>query len=194
MTGVEKIVQQIQDDAQQAAQAALARARDEARQIMEQVRGETDAQVAAIEAQSAAAVAAAHESAKSAAALARRRAVLEAKQEIISSAIAEAQKAACALPEQEYFALILKMIGKYSLPLDGEILFNPADKKRLPDSFADALAKQAKGTLRISDETRGIDGGFVLVYGGIEENCSFAALIDAARETLQDQVQALLFA
>ena len=191
MTGLEKIVQQIQDDAQQAAQAALARARDEARQIMEQARGETDAQVAAIEAQSAAAVAAAHESAKSAAALARRRAVLEAKQEIISSAIAEAQKAACALPEQEYFALILKMIGKYSLPLDGEILFNPADKKRLPDSFADALAK---GTLRISDETRGIDGGFVLVYGGIEENCSFAALIDAARETLQDQVQALLFA
>lgn len=194
MTGLEKIVQQIQDDARQAAQAALARARDEARQIMEQARGETDAQVAAIEAQSAAAVAAAHESAKSAAALARRRAVLEAKQEIISSAIAEAQKAACALPEQEYFALILKMIGKYSLPLDGEILFNPADKKRLPDSFADALAKQAKGTLRISDETRGIDGGFVLVYGGIEENCSFAALIDAARETLQDQVQALLFA
>ena len=48
MTGLEKIVQQIQDDAQQAAQAALARARDEARQIMEQARGETDAQVAAI--------------------------------------------------------------------------------------------------------------------------------------------------
>ena len=39
-----------------------------------------------------------------------------------------------------------------------------------------------------------MDGGFVLLYGGIEENCTVRALFDARREALQDQVHALLFA
>ena len=38
------------------------------------------------------------------------------------------------------------------------------------------------------------NGGFVLVYGGIEENCSFEAMFAAQREKLQDQVHAFLFA
>ena len=39
-----------------------------------------------------------------------------------------------------------------------------------------------------------MEGGFVLVYGGVEQNCSFAALFDAARDSLQDKLHALLFA
>ena len=38
-----------------------------------------------------------------------------------------------------------------------------------------------------------INGGFVLTYGGIEENCSIDALFDAAHEVLQDKVQEILF-
>ena len=41
---------------------------------------------------------------------------------------------------------------------------------------------------------RTLDGGFILIYGGIEENCTIRALFDARRETLQDQVHGLLFA
>ena len=47
--------------------------------------------------------------------------------------------------------------------------------------------------LHISGDTRDIDGGFVLTYGGIEENCSIDALFDAAHEVLQDKVQEILF-
>ena len=47
--------------------------------------------------------------------------------------------------------------------------------------------------LTVSSETRDIDGGFVLTYGGIEENCSFDALFDSAHEMLQDKVQEILF-
>ena len=39
-----------------------------------------------------------------------------------------------------------------------------------------------------------MDGGFILCYGGIEENCSFDAIFDSAREHLQDAVQRILFA
>ena len=41
---------------------------------------------------------------------------------------------------------------------------------------------------------RNMEGGFVLVYGGVEQNCSFAALFDTARDSLQDKLHALLFA
>ena len=34
----------------------------------------------------------------------------------------------------------------------------------------------------------GMDGGFVLTYGGIEENCTIKALFDAKREELSDKV------
>ena len=38
-----------------------------------------------------------------------------------------------------------------------------------------------------------IDGGFVLIYGGMEENCSFSALFDANREDFLDAAKAVLF-
>ena len=41
---------------------------------------------------------------------------------------------------------------------------------------------------------RRIIDSFVLIYGGIEENCTFPALFDAKREQLQDLVHRLLFA
>ena len=50
------------------------------------------------------------------------------------------------------------------------------------------------GSLTLSKEQRTLDGGFILIYGGIEENCTIRALFDARRETLQDQVHGLLFA
>ena len=42
--------------------------------------------------------------------------------------------------------------------------------------------------LRISGDTRDIDGGFVLTYGGIEENCSIDALFDAAQDVYKRQI------
>ena len=37
------------------------------------------------------------------------------------------------------------------------------------------------------------DGGFLLVYGGIEENCTLKAVFSAKREELSDQVNRMLF-
>jgi V/A-type H+-transporting ATPase subunit E len=67
---------------------------------------------------------------------------------------------------------------------------------RVPKDFEkklnDALAKKG-AKLAVSDKTQEIGGGFVLDYGGIEMNCSFKAMFDSARESLQDKVRGLLF-
>lgn len=193
MTGLEKIVQQIQSEAQQAADAVIAQANAEAAEIANKAQEEGKAQIALIEAQSKTDVANVLSAAKSAAALQVRRAVLEAKQELIGKVIDDTQKSIYLLTDDEYFALILKMVKKFALPERGEILFSASDLKRLPADFSAKLAEAAPAGLIVSDETRKIDGGFVLIYGGVEENCSFDALFYAARENLQDKVQELLF-
>ena len=193
MTGLEKIVQQIQSEAQQAADAVIAQANAEAADIIQKAKEEGTAQIASIEAQSKTDADNVLSAAKSAAALQIRRAVLEAKQEIIGKVIETTQKSIYGLPDDEYFALILKMVKKYALPERGEILFSASDLKRLPTDFSAKIAEAAPAELTVSKETRKIDGGFVLIYGGVEENCSFEALFYAARENLQDKVQELLF-
>ena len=110
MTGLEKIVQQIQSEAQQAADAVIAQANAEAAEIANKAQEEGKAQIALVEAQSNTDVANALSAAISAAALQVRRAVLEAKQEIIGKVIDNAQKSIYQLPDDEYFALILKMV------------------------------------------------------------------------------------
>ena len=193
MTGLEKIVQQIRDEAQQAADAVIAQAKEEAGQLAAKATEDARTQSGAILAKSKTDVQNHLAAARSAAELAQRRAVLAAKQEIIGEAIESARQSIYKLPDSDYFALILKMISKFSLPQEGELLFSPADLGRLPASFETSLAKSANGKLTVSRETRDIDGGVVLSYGGIEENCSIEALFYAARERLQDRVQELLF-
>ncbi len=43
-------------------------------------------------------------------------------------------------------------------------------------------------------EARNIDNGFILAYGGIEENCSIEAMFAEKRDELRDQVRKILFA
>ena len=77
----------------------------------------------------------------------------------------------------------------------------------LPDSLADSrvgallgkvvnsAAAQITGTglLSLSEETRPIRGGFILVDGPVEVNCSFETLFRLQREKLEKQAAEILF-
>ena len=89
-----------------------------------------------------------------------------------------------------------KLALKSALPGEGTVYFSQRDLKRLPAGFEKKLneaLKDKKAVLHISGTPREIDGGFILSYGGIEENCSFESLFHASREALQDTVQKILF-
>ena len=55
------------------------------------------------------------------------------------------------------------------------------------------IAKVMGGALVLSEETRDINGGFILIYGGIEENCSFQAMFNSRKDELSDKVHEVLF-
>lgn len=197
MTGLDKIIRDIASETDSAVSAVLDQARKEAEEIRRRADREADAQCAAVKERAEAQAAAVRERAGSAADLQKRKAVLSAKQQLIAEILEKAKQSLYALPDGEYFQMILKMAVRYAPPRKGEILFSPKDLKRLPEGFQQSLndALKDKGaSLTVSSGTREIDGGFVLSYGGVEENCSFSALFDARHDELQDKVHEFVFA
>lgn len=126
----------------------------------------------------------------------RRQAALSAKQEVIGEIINEAYERLLNLEDEKYFAVIKKMLEDNVLSEKGEIIFSARDRQRMHKDFEDVIknvAFEKGGELVMSDEIRSIDGGFVLVYGDIEENCTFKAMLEASREELHDMVNGKLF-
>lgn len=196
MTGLDKIVEQI-----------LADARASADNIIKEANASADTIIAEANAQAAKAKAQAENKielvkttgaarAKSSSDLKRRQAILKAKQEIITDIIAKSYDEILGMDDAAYFAVIDKMLAKYALPKSGEVSFNKKDLSRLPAGYESKVADLAKangGTLTISKNTVDIEGGFVLTYGGIDENCSLKAMFNSEKEKLADKVNALLF-
>lgn len=99
------------------------------------------------------------------------------------------------MENHEYFALIRRIVAKNALPRPGELLLSPEDRERLPDGFEKELAGLLPegGSLKVSSETRDIRGGCVLLYDGVEENCSIEALFSAGKDEMTDLARSILF-
>lgn len=195
-TGLEKMLQQILDEANESAKEILDQAKTQSDAILAQARASADGVEAENEAKMAAIVAASEEKAISSAQLKKRQVYLAAKQEIIGDILEKAQQTLVSMDKEKYFAYIEKMLDKYAQPKDGIICLNERDLKRMPTDFERVIAACAKkngGTLALSKESVAISGGFLLIYGGIEENCSFEAMFHTKREMLADEINRFLF-
>lgn len=196
MTGLEKITDQILTGAKQEAEEILRQAKLRAEEILADADREAEKIKAGIQKKSASDVENCKKRVASANDLYRRTETLRRKQEVIAQVIEAAYEKVCGMDADTYFGMLEKMIEKYALAQAGEICFSRSDLERMPADFsrrADAAAQKAGGSLKLSRESRKIENGFVLVYGGVEENCTIRAMFDSRRDMLQDQVNALLF-
>ena len=195
MAGLDKIIEDIRSESE----AAVAKIRGDAQasydRAMAAAGKEADAEVEKIRIKGEEAAKDLIARADSAAKLSRRRTLLETKQELISSTIDAAKEALLKLPAEEYFALLLKLISSNALPRKGEIIFCRNDFNRLPADFAKklvaALPEGAK--LDVSGDEAKIDGGFILKYGGIEQNLSIDAIFEEKKDQMQDLAGKILF-
>ena len=126
----------------------------------------------------------------------RKQAVLAAKQEAIQRVLDAAYDAVLNLDDEKYFEMMEKLLEKYVHSGEGIICFSAGDLERMPENFRgrikDIAAKKG-GSLNLSENPQNIDGGFLLIYGGIEENCTLEAVFASKRDELSDQVNRLLF-
>ena len=163
MAGLDKIKSQILDEAKVTADAKIEDAKAQAEQMKLKAQEEGARQADTILKKSEADTASQKERVKSAIDLQRRTRLLEA----------------------------------YILPQEGEIYFSVKDLENMPVGFGKeieeiALAKGGKLTVAGAGRDN-IDNGFILAYGGIEENCTIRAIFDAKRDELSDIVHRLLF-
>lgn len=197
MAGLDKIIGEIHAESDGLIREVLDRAQKEAPQIRSEAEKKAGDSVERIRRESDARLADSKSRAQSAAALTKRQLLLQEKQNLIGEVLEKAKETFLALPEAEYFDTLLALLKKNALSEQGEILLNERDRKRLPADFekkAEEAAKAKGGSLRISEKTREIDGGLILVYEGIEQNCSVDALFETNIEMLQDKIQNILFA
>jgi len=196
MTGLEKIIQQIESDAEAQARQTIGDAKIEAEKMIAEAEAEgkrlSDEIIAKGE-EDRESLMARHVSADS---LEGRKSLLLMKQKLIWETISEAQENLLAMSAADYFGVLKQMILRCALPKEGVVFLNEEDGKRKPEAFEneinEALSKTG-GKISISEESRRINGGFVLSYGGVEENCSMEALFESVRERLQDIAQEILF-
>ena len=193
MSGIDKIIQEIETNTAQSCDSVLAQARQKADTIIADAQKQADQIVADGKDRTAAHVADIKKRGDSAAELEEKRVMLVTKQQIINTMLQEGLATAKSLPKDEYFALIKSMVAKYSMEDDGVIFFGEKDNHRLPVDFLSELNQAAKGGIVLSSKPAPIDAGFILKYGGIEQNCSFDAIFAGEAEELCDKAGRLLF-
>ncbi len=117
---------------------------------------------------------------------------LSLKMELIEDTISSAYESVLKAEPEVYMSRLAKILTKKvkSDAKDGIILFNKKDKENLSKEILDIIKKSG---LSVSDEVLNIDGGFVLRYGKIEENCSIEAIFRENRDMLIDYIGKNLF-
>lgn len=196
MSGLDKMKSRILEEADHSAKEIMDKANAEAEAVIKAAEEEARAEAGRISSKAERDAADYAKRVASSVDMRRKQAYLAAKQEVISHVLESAYSTVMNLEEKEYFDMLEKLLERYVLPEEGEICFSAKDLGRMPEGFSGkikTIAANKGGSLTLSDEARDIDGGFLLVYGGIEENCTIKAVFDAKREELSDQVNRLLF-
>ena len=197
MPGLDNILNAIRSSGQQNADAAIKRAEAEAQQIRSE--GDRSAKQAydefientriECEREYAAESSSAHAKVK--------RELLACKSKCIDEVIEKALAELSALPDDDYFSLILKLAGRRLAKGENVISFGKRDLSRLPQDFEKNLSLIAAidGSLvSVSTEPADIESGFILSFGDISENCSFRAIAEAESEAIRDKAASILFA
>lgn len=195
MDGIEKIIDRISGDAQREVDDVLAQARAEADKILSQYQAQAQAEADDILARGQKAAVERGERLASVAQLECRKDVLRAKQEVIEEAFQLAMDKLTQLPQEAYVSLLADLAVEASSKGNEKLIFSVADRARVGKAVVVAANEKLgdKGQLTLAQETRPMQGGFILSDGAVEVNCTFETLVRLQRGTLSTQVAGVLF-
>lgn len=195
MDGIEKIIDRISGDAQREIDDVLAQAQAEAEKITAQYQAQAQAEADEILARGEKAAVERGERLASVAQLECRKEVLRAKQEVIEEAFQLALDKLIQLPQQEYVSLLADLAVQASAKGNEKLIFSVADRAQVGKAVVVAANQKLgeRGQLTLSQETRPMQGGFVLSDGVVEVNCTFETLVRLQRGALSTQVADMLF-
>lgn len=196
MTGLTQIIETIRAEAENSRANILSEADKRAKAVLAEAEAEALRRSAALLKRAEAESGALMRKAESGARLEYGKRLLRERVALIDETLCKALERLCTLPDEAYFEALEAMALRYAQPKAGQMLVSAQDMKRLPADFEARLnralaERDASLTVKARDGISG--GGFVLVYGYIEQNCTFPALLEAYRDELSDLVRGRLF-
>ena len=195
MNGIEKLTQQINADAQVEIDALLAEGKAKAEAVAAEFAQRAEKAAADILAKGEIAAAQREERLVSMAAMEGRKELLAAKQDMVGKALDLALDKLCALPQDEYVALLAKLAVGASVTGKEQMIFNRQDHDQVGKAVVDAAnAALSGGKMTLSEQTQPMRGGFILSDGDVEVNCAFETLVRLQRGEISGEVADILFA
>lgn len=188
MSGLENIISRIKQDSSAECEKISADAAKRASEIISEAENKAQSLGADIISQAQKKAGLIEQRASSAAVREERTAVLNAKTQLVDSILEKALVKLHRLDKPTYFRTLKLLAEKNALNSEGVMLLNAEDLQRMPADFADGLEN-----IKISAEPCSINDGFILKYGDLEVNCTFAAMLEASRDELKAVAVELLF-
>ncbi|WP_312942833.1 V-type ATP synthase subunit E family protein [Oscillibacter sp.] len=193
MNGIEKITDCIAAEAQLEIDRVLVEAKAETEKITEKYRAQADREAAEAAAKNEKTAAEREERLVSVAQMEARKDLLAAKQSQVEAAFDLALKTLRDMPEDRYIAVAADLLVRAAGEGGGEVVFSPADREKIGQAAVDEANRRLNGKLTLSDETRPLKGGFILVDGSVEANCTFDTLVRLQKGEMAGEVAAVLF-
>ena len=196
MSGLEKIILSITGEAKEQSEAIIKEAEEEAAAFLSDSKKRADEEAERISQKSRTEVEGIRSRAKASAELKGKQILLSGKQELIAETLENARAYVGKLSDPVYVKLIRAIFNKHVPEKDAVISFNEKDQKRIPANIIASFVQEAKergAVLTVSVKPADIRDGFILDFGGIEENCSIDALIDENIEEIGDMINKNLF-
>ena len=160
--------------------------------------------------------------AKSGVTMDKRNILLAARADMIDETYAAAYAELKSLPEEDYLALLVRLLTdalvtcreerKQNLALYGaeevtaepekyEVILTPRDRDAYGEKLLAGVRRAVVGKVEtgvldklvLSSDTAHIDGGLILKYGDVETNCSFEVVFADVRERTEAEVSRMLF-
>lgn len=194
MNGIERITQRIDEEAQAEIDQILSRGEETAAQIAEQYQTQAKRIAAEMAARNQKSAAEQEERLVSVSQMEARKVTLAVKQEMVEQAFQLALEKLCSLPDDAYSSTVAKLLSSAAPDGQGEVIFAPAQRDTIgADAVAKANALIDGGKLTLSDQTRPIRGGFILVNGSVEVNGTFETLMRLQKGQIAGEVAKRLF-
>ncbi len=181
-----QIQEKILSDAKAEADAILAKGQAEAKAILEAARQKAQKETEKTMALYATEAQKAKSKEISAADMQAKKQVLAKKQQLIEEVMQEAKEKLHSLSETEYKVVLIGMLDQAQVAEGAELIFSEQDKA----AFGADIASRG---YTISEETRELDGGFVVKEGDIEYNYSFSSILTVEKEQLEQTAAQILF-
>jgi V/A-type H+-transporting ATPase subunit E len=195
MNGIENITRRIDAETQAEIDRLLSEAKAAAQQTEARYQAQADKEAAERKARNEKAAAEREERLVSVAQMEARKVTLGARQEMVEQAFDLALRKLCGMPDERYIATAAGLLVKAAPDGKGTVIFSEQERQRIGQAAVDAANAKLgeQGKLTLSPETRNIQGGFILVNGSVEVNCTFETLVRLQKGTMSGEVAKLLF-